>query len=147
MLINNSGFGKQSLIWETSEADWDEVMDTNVKGTYLMCKAVVPGMIERKQGYIINIASQAALNGYANAGVYCASKFAIVGLGKALQKEVRQYGIHVHSLNPALIQSQKAAQEPVDPGLIQNEDLADMVAYLLQQPRRLKIDNIGMWGF
>lgn len=147
VLINNSGFGKQSLIWETSEADWDEVMDTNVKGTYLMCKAVVPGMIERKQGYIINIASQAALNGYANAGVYCASKFAMVGLGKALQEEVRQYGIHVHSLNPALIQSQKSAQEPVDPGLIQNEDLADMVAYLLQQPRRLKIDNIGMWGF
>lgn len=147
VLINNSGFGKETLIWETSEKAWDEVMDTNVKGTFLMCKEVVPHMINNKEGYIINIASQAALNGYANAGVYCASKFAMVGLGKALQEEVRPYGIHVHSLNPALIQSQKAETEKVDDGLIQNEDLGNMVVYLLSQPRRLKIDNIGLWGY
>lgn len=147
VLINNSGFGKETLIWETSENAWDEVMDTNVKGTFLMCKEVVPYMINNKEGYIINIASQAALNGYANAGVYCASKFAMVGLGKALQEEVRPYGIHVHSLNPALIQSQKAETEKVDDGLIQNEDLGNMVVYLLSQPRRLKIDNIGLWGY
>jgi 3-oxoacyl-[acyl-carrier protein] reductase len=147
VLINNSGFGKESLIWQTSESDWDDVMNTNVKGAYLMCKAFVPNMIENKEGYVLNIASQAALNGYANAGVYCASKFAMVGLGKALQEEVRQYGIHVHSLNPALIQSQITKDEMVDNGLIQNEDLARMTVYLLQQPRRLKIDNIGLWGF
>jgi len=147
VLINNSGFGKETLIWETNEEDWDEVMNTNVKGTYLMCKQVVPHMISNQEGYIINIASQAALNGYANAGVYCASKFAMVGLGKALQEEVRPYGIHVHSLNPALIQSQKTETEEVDNGLIQNEDLGQMVVYLLSQPRRLKIDNIGLWGF
>jgi len=147
VLINNSGFGKETLIWETSEKAWDEVMDTNVKGTFLMCKEVVPHMVNNKEGYIINIASQAALNGYANAGVYCASKFAMVGLGKALQEEVRPYGIHVHSLNPALIQSQKAETEKVDDGLIQNEDLGNMVVYLLSQPRRLKIDNIGLWGY
>lgn len=147
VLINNSGFGKETLIWETSEEDWDEVMDTNVKGAFLLCKEVVPHMINNKEGYIINIASQAALNGYANAGVYCASKFAMVGLGKALQEEVRPYGIHVHSLNPALIQSQKAETEKVDNGLLQNEDLGNMVVYLLSQPRRLKIDNIGLWGY
>lgn len=147
VLINNSGFGKQSLVWQTTESDWDEVMNTNVKGAYLMCKAVVPQMIENHEGYILNIASQAALNGYANAGVYCASKFAMVGLGKALQEEVREFGIHVHSLNPALIQSQKTADEAIDSGLVQNEDLAHMAVYLLQQPRRLKIDNIGLWGF
>ncbi|WP_338516828.1 SDR family oxidoreductase [Alteromonas gracilis] len=147
VLINNSGFGKETRIWETSEADWDDVMDTNTKGAFLMCKAVVPNMIERKEGYIINIASQAALNGYANAGVYCASKFALVGLGKALQEEVREFGIHVHSLNPALIQSQKVKSDQVDNGLIQNEDLSEMIVYLLSQPRRLKIDNIGLWGF
>ncbi|AWB67653.1 NAD(P)-dependent oxidoreductase [Saccharobesus litoralis] len=147
VLINNSGFGKDSIVWQTSESDWDEVMNTNVKGSYLMCKNTLPMMINNKEGYIINIASQAALNGYANAGVYCASKFAMVGLGKALQEEVREYGIHVHSLNPALIQSQKSASDPIDCGLIQNEDLASMITYLLEQPRRLKIDNIGMWGF
>lgn len=146
VLINNSGFGKESLVWQTSESDWDEVMNTNVKGAYLMSKAVLPKMIDAKEGFILNIASQAALNGYANAGVYCASKFAMVGLGKALQEEVREYGIHVHSLNPALIQSQKTTDEPVDPGLIQNQDLARTILFLLTQPRRLKIDNIGMWG-
>ena len=70
-----------------------------------------------------------------------------MGLAKALQEEVREYGIHVHSLNPVLIQSQKTVYEAVDPGRIQNEDLASMAVYLLKQPRRLKIDNIGMWGF
>ena len=147
ILINNSGFGKETRIWETSEADWDAVMDTNVKGAYLMMKAFVPAMTEMREGYVLNIASQAALNGYANAGVYCASKFAMLGLGKALQEEVREFGIHVHTLNPALIQSQKTADEAVDSGLIQNEDLARTALFLLQQPRRLKIDNIGMWGF
>lgn len=146
-IINNSGFGKDTLVWETSEEDWDDVMDTNVKGAFLMSKAVLPKMIENSEGFIINIASQAALNGYANAGVYCASKFAMVGLGKALQEEVKPYGIHVHSLNPALIQSQKTEEEAIDPGLIQNQDLADALLFLLTQPRRLKIDNIGMWGF
>lgn len=147
VLINNSGFGVSSRVWETTESEWDSVMDTNVKGAYSMIKAFVPGMIEMREGYVLNIASQAALNGYANAGVYCASKFAMVGLGKALQEEVREFGIHVHSLNPALIQSQKTENEGVDPGLIQNEDLARTILFLLQQPRRLKIDNLGMWGF
>ncbi|WP_185969162.1 SDR family oxidoreductase [Aliiglaciecola sp. M165] len=147
VLVNNSGFGKDTLVWETSEEDWDDVMNTNVKGAFLMSKAVLPKMIENSEGFIINIASQAALNGYANAGVYCASKFAMVGLGKALQEEVKPYGIHVHSLNPALIQSQKTEEEAIDSGLIQNQDLAYTLLFLLTQPRRLKIDNIGMWGF
>ena len=147
VLINNAGFGKETLVWQTPEADWDDVMNTNVKGAYLMAKACIPTMIGQKSGFVLNIASQAALNGYPNAGVYCASKFALVGLGKALQEEVREYGIHVHSLNPALIQSQKRADDTVDNGLIQNEDIGRMVVYLLTQPRRLKIDNIGFWGF
>jgi len=147
VLINNSGFGKDTLVWKTSEQDWDDVMNTNVKGAYLMASTFLPEMIESHEGYILNIASQAALNGYANAGVYCASKFAMVGLAKALQEEVREFGIHVHSLNPALIQSQKIEGEAVDSSLIQNEDLARMALYLLEQPRRLKIDNIGLWGF
>ncbi len=147
VLINNSGFGKETLVWQTTEADWDDVMNANVKGVYLMARAFLPKMINNKEGYILNIASQAALNGYANAGVYCASKFAMVGLSKALREEVREFGIHVHSLNPALIQSNKKATDSLDSGLIQNEDLARMAIYLLEQPRRLKIDNIGMWGF
>ena len=69
------------------------------------------------------------------------------GLGKALQEEVREFGIYVHSLNPALIQSQKSDSDDIDQGLIQNQDLGEMVVHLLSQPRRLKIDNIGLWGF
>ncbi len=147
VLINNSGFGKDTLVWQTSEQAWDDVMETNVKGAFLMSKACLLHMIDNKEGYVLNIASQAAINGYANAGVYCASKFALVGLGKALQEEVREFGIHVHSLNPALIQSQKTLDEAVDKSRIQNADIGRMVVYLLSQPRRLKIDNVGLWGF
>lgn len=147
ILVNNSGFGKETLIWKTSEDDWDDVMNTNVKGAFLMSKAVSPTMIKNKEGYIVNIASQAALNGYANAGVYCASKFAMLGLGKALQEELHPYNVHVHSLNPALIQSKRKKEEALDPSLLQNEDIAQMLTYLIQQPRRIKIDNVGLWGF
>ncbi|WP_332308892.1 SDR family oxidoreductase [Salinimonas marina] len=147
VLINNSGFGKQTRVWEASETDWDEVMETNVKGPFLLARKVVPVMISQQSGYIVNIASQAALNGYANAGVYCASKFALVGLAKALQEEVREHNIHVHSLNPALIPSHRSSDEAIDEGLVQNEDIASTLLFLLKQPRRLKIENIGMWGF
>jgi NAD(P)-dependent dehydrogenase (short-subunit alcohol dehydrogenase family) len=146
VLINNTGFGKNSLVWETSEEDWDEVMDTNLKGTFLMCKYVIPHMITQKDGYVMNIASQAALHGYTRTGVYCASKFGMLGFGKALQEEVREHGIHVHSINPALIQSHKKPGDSIDTGLLQNEDLGATIVFLLQQPRRVKFDNVGLWG-
>lgn len=148
ILINNAGLGVTDKIIDCPEENWDLVLETCTKGTFLMCQAVLPHMQEQQDGFIINIASQAAQNGYAEAGPYCAAKFGVLGLGMALQEEVREYGIKVHSLCPGLVQVPKpqSLAEHKD-GWLQTEDLATATLFLLQQPKRVFFDNIGLWGF
>ncbi|MBC8044484.1 MAG: SDR family oxidoreductase, partial [Rhizobacter sp.] len=104
ILINNSGIGTGALATDLAEEDWDRVMETNLKGAFLMTQAVLPAMIAQKSGHIINVSSQAGKHGYANATVYCASKFGLIGFAQALQAEVREHGIKVSNLLPALVQ-------------------------------------------
>lgn len=147
VLINNAGLGVQHLVEECPESDWDMVMDTNAKGTFLLSQAVLPNM-KKRGGFIINIASQAAKNGYERAAPYCASKFAVLGFGLALQEEVRQFGIKVHSLCPGLVQVPKPERvQDQSPGWLQVDDLANAVVYLLSQPEGVFIENIGLYGF
>lgn len=147
VLINNAGLGVQHLVEECPENDWDMVMDTNAKGTFLLSQAVLPNM-KKRGGFIINIASQAAKNGYERAAPYCASKFAVLGFGLALQEEVRQFGIKVHSLCPGLVQVPKPERvQDQSPGWLQVDDLANAVVYLLSQPEGVFIENIGLYGF
>lgn len=147
VLVNNSGLGVQSKIVDTSEEDWDLVLETNLKGTFLMTRAVLPDMIERRAGHVINIASQAAKHGYSGAGPYCASKYGVLGFGEALQKEVQPYGILVNSLCPALVQvPEPATAQDVDPNVLQASDVARTVIFLLQQPARVKFENVGLYN-
>ena len=146
-LINNSGLGVTDKVIECSEENWDLVLDTCTKGTFLMSQAVLPAMQAQKEGFIINIASQAAKNGYAEAAPYCAAKFGVLGFGLALQEEVREYGIKVHSLCPGLVQVPRPERATdFSPGWLQTDDLAAAVLFLLQQPKRVHFDNIGLWG-
>lgn len=146
ILINNSGLGGPSKIVDCPDEEWDRVMDTNLKGAFWMIREVLPTMISRRSGYIINIASQAAKHGYANAGAYCASKFGLVGLSEALQQEVREFGILVHSLCPALVQVPPPKYEnEINNSVLQVEDLASTVMFLLTQPKRIKYENIGLY--
>ena len=148
ILINNSGLGVQRKVVDCTEEDWHLVLDTNLTGTFLMTQAALPAMIAQRSGYIINIASQAAKHGYAEAGPYCASKFGILGFSEALQQEVREYGIHVHCLCPALVQvpPPRNANDTRD-DVLQTEDLASTALFLLKQPRRVKYENIGLYRF
>ena len=107
ILINNAGLGVTDKIVDCPEENWDMVLDTCIKGTFLMSQGVLPHMQKARDGFIINIASQAAKNGYSEAGPCCAAKFGLLGLGSALQEEVREYGIKVHSLCPGLVQVPK----------------------------------------
>ena len=146
ILVNNSGLGVTSKIVDCTDEEWDMVLDTNLGGVFRLTREVLPFMIARRSGYIINIASQAAMHGYANAGPYCASKFGLVGFSEALQIEVREFGIIVHSLCPALVQvPPPSTEKEVNDGVLQAEDLASTVMFLLTQPRRIKYDNIGLY--
>lgn len=100
ILVNNAGIGVRKTLLETLEDEWDEIMDTNLKGVFLCSKAVLPVMLERGDGVIVNIASGAGKYGFPELAAYCASKFGVVGLTQSLAREVADKGVRVYSLCP-----------------------------------------------
>jgi NAD(P)-dependent dehydrogenase (short-subunit alcohol dehydrogenase family) len=105
ILINNAGVGILKPIWECSSADWDYVMDTNLKGYFLCSKAVIPIMKKQHQGYILNVASGAGQQGIENMSIYCASKFGIIGLSESMKKDLWKFGIQVDYICPGYVQT------------------------------------------
>ena len=103
VLINNAGILIVKPLEETTENDWDCVIDTNLKGTYLCSKEVLEFMIPKKSGYIINISSGAGKSGYGELSAYCASKFGVIGLTESLAEEVNRYGITVIAICPGAV--------------------------------------------
>ncbi len=100
VLINNAGVAVFNKIVDTSESDWDTMMETNVKGAFLCSQAVLPGMIERKSGHIINMVSVAGRTPYYSNAAYCASKYGLLGFTDVLRMEARKHGICVTALMP-----------------------------------------------
>lgn len=109
ILVNNAGVSHNALITETDEHDWDNVMNINLKGMYNCCKAVLPEMIKNKSGKIINISSIWGVSGASCEVAYSASKAGVIGLTKALAKEVGPSGITVNSIAPGMIDTQMNA--------------------------------------
>lgn len=103
ILCNNAGVIDTGLVVETTETQWDMMMDVNVKGVFLGCKAVAQGMMERRQGRIINTASIAGKRGNARLAAYCASKFAVIGFTQALAHEVAPYNVTVNAVCPGIL--------------------------------------------
>lgn len=103
ILCNNAGVIDTGLVVETTEAQWDAMMQVNVKGVFLGCKAAAPGMMARRQGRIINTASIAGKRGNARAAAYCASKFAVVGFTQAFAHEMAPYNVTVNAVCPGLL--------------------------------------------
>lgn len=104
ILVNNSGItGKSAPLWEQSEADWDQTIDTNLKGPFLLTKAVIPSMIEQKSGSIVFIGSVTGKRPFANRSVYAASKLGLVGMMRTLALELGMHGIRVNLISPGFV--------------------------------------------
>ncbi|WP_282847427.1 SDR family NAD(P)-dependent oxidoreductase [Microbacterium oxydans] len=101
ILVNNAGIpGPVAALTDIAVVDWDEVFDVNVRGTFLLCKALLPGMIARGDGDVINVASVSGKRPLAHRTPYCASKMAVIGLTSTLAFEVGPAGVRVNSLSP-----------------------------------------------
>jgi 2-dehydro-3-deoxy-L-rhamnonate dehydrogenase (NAD+) len=111
ILINSAGItGPNATLWEYPIDDWKRVIEINLNGTFLCCRAVVPHMRKRDYGRIVNIASIAGKEGNPNASAYSASKAAVIGLTKSLGKELAQTGIRVNCITPAAVKTAMFAQ-------------------------------------
>lgn len=140
ILINNAGIGLHGSFLEIDPEDWKHTFEVNVYGTYHITRTVLPHMIEKDQGDIINISSSNGLKGTAGSTSYSASKFAIQGMTEALMQEVRRNNIRVFTLNPSLVATELAFGDKLDEQdkekFMQPEDMAEyMVAQLKLHPR------------
>lgn len=118
ILVNNAGIaGKTALLPDLDESDWDAVLDVNLKGVFLCCKAVIDHMIERQYGKIVSVASIAGKEGNPTLIPYSASKAGVICLTKALAKEVTEYSINVNCVSPAVIETpilEQVSQSTID---------------------------------
>ncbi|MFN2570626.1 MAG: 3-oxoacyl-[acyl-carrier-protein] reductase [Gemmatimonadales bacterium] len=106
VLVNNAGFTKDNLLFRLTETDWDSVMDTNLKGAFLMTKYAARGMIKRRWGRVINITSVVGLNGNKGQSNYSASKAGIVGFTKSVAKELASRNVLVNAVAPGFVETE-----------------------------------------
>jgi len=134
ILVNNAGIGIFGPFQEQTEADWNSVMDTNLKSVFLVSRAVAPEMIRRQTGQIINISSLAGKSAFANGAVYCASKWGLLGLTGCMAEELRAHGIRVSAICPGSVATEFSPHAGKDPArMLQPEDVAHAVAALVTQ--------------
>lgn len=145
ILVNNAGIGYFAPIQEASEANWDSVLDTNLKSVFLLSRAVAPGMIQRKTGHIINIASLAAKSAFPGGGIYCASKWGLLGLTQCMAEDLRPHGIRVSAICPGLVATDFSPHVGKDPRkMLQPEDVAHAVETILTQHPQSFISEISL---
>lgn len=145
ILVNNAGLGRFAPVQKLSEADWDEMLDTNLKAVFLLSKAVAPGMIERGWGHIVNIASLAGKNAFAGGAGYCASKWGLLGLTQCMAEDLRPRGIRVSAICPGSVSTEFSPHAGKDPAkMLQAEDVARAVELILNQAPQSFISEIDL---
>jgi NADP-dependent 3-hydroxy acid dehydrogenase YdfG len=145
VLVNNAGTAIVRSVQQSTKADYDTVMNTNLLSAFLMTRAVLPTMTDKGRGHILNMASIAAKRTFPQWSLYCASKFAMVGFSQALAQEVRPLGIQVTDLYPGATDSalwDTLGITALKEAMLQPADVAEMVAYALSQSKRARIAEI-----
>lgn len=158
ILVNNAGNAHGlEPIQDGNIADWDAMIDGNVKGVLYVSKAVMPIMVEREKGHIVNLSSVAGKYTYPNGAVYCASKSAVEAISEGMRHDLTKYGIKITNIAPGAVETDfslvrfkgdteraKKVYEGFDP--IQAEDVADAILYAINTPDRVTIADIVLYA-
>jgi 3-oxoacyl-[acyl-carrier protein] reductase len=145
ILVNNAGIGLFGPAHEKSEADWDRVLDTNLKSVFLVSRAVAPSMIRLGSGDIINISSLAGKNTFAGGGIYCASKWGVVGLSGCMAEDLREHGIRVSVICPGSVATEFSGRGAKDASkVLSPEDVAHAVEAIVTQGPRSFLSEIHL---
>ncbi len=154
ILVNNAGLAAgMDPVQSGSIDDWEQMIDTNVKGLLYMTREISPGMCERKSGHIINIGSIAGKEVYPNGNVYCATKHAVDALSKAMRIDMLPYGIKVTNVAPGLVETEfsmvrfkgdETRSTNVYQGMepLTGKDIADVIWYVANTPAHVTINDI-----
>jgi 3-hydroxy acid dehydrogenase / malonic semialdehyde reductase len=154
VLVNNAGLSRGlTKLYEDDIENWEEMIDTNVKGLLYVTRAIVPGMVERNRGHVINLGSIAGHMAYANGGVYCATKAAERFISDGLRIDVNGTAVRVTSIDPGMVETdfskvrfrgdaERAAKtyQNVDP--LQAEDIADAIVWAATRPAHVSIQSV-----
>ena len=150
ILINNVGVGNYKPLVETSLEDYVEMMDSNMRSTFLFSRHAVPAMISDRSGLILMISSMAGKYGFAGEAVYCATKFAQVGFAQALDKELHPYGIKVGVICPGGVKTEfalgkgRSEESVAQSGMLEPEVVAEAVLLACTQPEGSRIIEIQL---
>lgn len=147
-LVNNAGVAISGPLVDMKVEEWDRIFATNVRGLFLMTRAVLPGMLARRAGDIINIASLAAKNGVAQMAAYSASKHAVLGFSRSLMLEVRKEGVRVIAICPGSVETpllrRLAGENPKPDRVLQPGEVAEAVIAALALPRRALVSELDI---
>lgn len=141
VLVNNAGIGGSGAIHEHDIATWDRVMATNLRGPFLLSRAVLPIMRSRRSGHIINISSESGLEYYQGNGAYGVSKHALNALGEYIQRENQEFGIRVDTICPGMVVTpmSDSAVNLDRTKCLYPDDIADLTLWLLTRRANVKI--------
>ena len=154
ILVNNAGNAHGlATIQDGSIDDWEAMLDINVKGLLYVSKAIIPHMIKRNDGFIVNIGSIAGKEVYTNGNVYCASKSAVDAINKSMRMDLNEYRIRVAGIHPGLVEtefsdvrfkgdSERAKTVYQGYKALQAEDIADIIHFVVTRPYHVNIEDL-----
>lgn len=157
VLINNAGNAHGlSFIQDGDTNDWDAMLDINIKGLLYVSKAILPKMIERNTGFIVNIGSTAGKEVYPNGNVYCASKSAVEAINKGMRMDLNQYNIRVSAIHPGLVETafsdvrfkgdtERAKKVYQGYKALQPEDIAEIIYFVITRPYHVNIEDLVVY--
>ncbi|MDO9276656.1 MAG: SDR family NAD(P)-dependent oxidoreductase [Lutibacter sp.] len=158
ILINNAGNAHGlSTVQDGDMDDWDAMIDINVKGLLYVSRAILPQMVERNDGFVVNIGSIAGKEVYPNGNVYCASKYAVNALNKAMRIDLNQHNIRVSAIHPGAVETEfsevrfkgdKEKAKNVYKGFkaLQPEDIADIIYFVVTRPYHVNIEDLIVYS-
>jgi 3-hydroxy acid dehydrogenase / malonic semialdehyde reductase len=154
IVLNNAGLSRGlSKLHDGEIRDWEEMIDTNVKGLLYVTRAVLPGMVRRNSGHVINLGSIAGHEVYPNGNVYCASKYAVAAISQGLRMDLLGTNVRVSSVDPGLVETEfslvrfrgdaaRAAQPYVNTRPLKGEDIAEVVIFCATRPLHVDIAQV-----
>jgi 3-hydroxy acid dehydrogenase / malonic semialdehyde reductase len=156
VLVNNAGLSRGlAKVFEDDPENWEEMIDTNIKGLLYVTRAVVPGMVERGRGHVINMGSTAGYITYANGAVYCATKAAEKSISEGLKIDLMGTAVRVTSVDPGMVETEfsevrfrgdteRAAKVYQNITPLQPEDIADTIVWAASRPAHVNIHTVVM---